>query len=223
MSTEDTGRAARLTPRDGWRAWRRVAPAAVLVSVALGVTACAGGAASPGVASVGSSPTAPRSSSPTRPRSSNSSTSTTSARSSSGGPPSTASLLRFSECMRTHGVPDFPDPIASGSARPGRSTFLGNGPNPATSPAYQAASAACRKYAVASPVTPAGAARVEAEQLKYAQCMRAHGVPDFPDPSSNGLTIPSSVDESSPRFEAAEKACEALLPGANGPPGVGGS
>ena len=122
--------------------------------------------------------------------------------------------------MRTHGVTDFPDPIAPGSTPPGnKTTYLGNGPNP-NSPTYQAASAACNKYAVAQPVTPEVAEQFLAEQLKYARCMRAHGEPDFPDPSSGGgFTIPSSIDQNSPTFRAAATACKQFqpsLPGSNG-------
>ena len=134
-----------------------------------------------------------------------------------------ADLLRFAACMRSHGVPSFPDPIAPGGARAGGvSSFLGNGPNPNSSPRYRGASAACRKCAVAEPVTPAGAALVLAEQLRYASCMRAHGEPEYPDPSaSGGFTIPKSIDENSMAFLASASRCRSLLPGATGPPGVG--
>lgn len=123
--------------------------------------------------------------------------------------------------MRSHGVSDFPDPIAPGSVVPsGGNSYLGNGPNPNTSPTYQAASAACRKYAVATPVTPAGAAQFQAENLKFAQCMRTHGEPDFPDPSSaGGFTIPNTVDQNSSIFQAALHDCGGIPK----PPGVPGS
>ena len=54
-----------------------------------------------------------------------------------------------------------------------------------------------------------------ARLLKAAQCMRAHGVPSFPDPteSNGGQAIGfhlSGVDPSSPAFQAAEKACRSL-------------
>jgi len=124
--------------------------------------------------------------------------------------------------MRSHGVTDFPDPVVP-STHPGKTSYLGNGPNPSSSPTYDAASAACRKYAVAEPVTPAGAAKVMGEQIEYAECMRAHGVPAFPDPGANGgFTLPSSIDQNSPIFQAAQLACDRLQPGFAGPPGSGG-
>ena len=46
--------------------------------------------------------------------------------------------------------------------------------------------------------------------LRYAVCIRAHGVPNFPDPTSQGLRIsPSSgIDLNSPAFLAAQKSCQ---------------
>jgi len=44
--------------------------------------------------------------------------------------------------------------------------------------------------------------------LQTAQCMRSHGVPNFPDPSpSHGLVIPSDINTQSPAFVSAQKAC----------------
>ena len=73
-------------------------------------------------------------------------------------------------------------------------------------------------------MTPAAAAEVQAQQLKYASCMRSHGVADFPDPSATGgFVMPKSIDERSAVFERAWNACKKLQPGFSGPPGVGAS
>jgi hypothetical protein len=86
-------------------------------------------------------------------------------------------------------------------------SYLGDSYNP-NSPTVQAASAACQKYAVASPVSPAVAAQVQDEQLEFAQCMRSHGEPDFPDPSaSGGFSIPNSIDENSSIFQTGVQKC----------------
>ena len=47
-------------------------------------------------------------------------------------------------------------------------------------------------------------------ELKVAECMRSHGVPNFPDPTSEGLSISptSGIDLNSPQFLAAEKSCQ---------------
>jgi hypothetical protein len=51
-----------------------------------------------------------------------------------------------------------------------------------------------------------------ADMLKFAHCMRSHGVGDFPEPSSNGtITVGGSVSES-PQFQAADQTCHTLLP-----------
>jgi hypothetical protein len=53
--------------------------------------------------------------------------------------------------------------------------------------------------------------------VKFSQCMRGHGVPDFPDPPSDGQASPppsqqAGVNPASPRFPAAVRACQHLLP-----------
>jgi hypothetical protein len=58
-----------------------------------------------------------------------------------------------------------------------------------------------------------------ADPAAYASCMRTNGVPKFSDPDAQGrLTIIGGpgLDPSSPRFKAAEKACEQLLPRGGG-------
>jgi len=55
--------------------------------------------------------------------------------------------------------------------------------------------------------------------LKVSVCMRAHGIGDFPDPTSNGIRIPvragmpSDLGPDNRRFQAAEMACQSLQPG----------
>jgi hypothetical protein len=197
----------------------QVAPlATVVVALALGVAACGGG--SPNADS--------HSSNSVTSHSSDSPTTTAPSALTGGSQPSTdvtSKMLEFAQCMRSHGVSNFPDPSATPpSASPsGGMSYLGDSFDPNT-PTYEAASAACAKYANASPVTPAGAAQVLAEQLRYAQCMRAHGVPDFPDPSpSGGSDIPSSIDQNSSAFQAAQNACKTLLPSLPGLPGSSGN
>ena len=70
-----------------------------------------------------------------------------------------------------------------------------------------------------------GAARpptgVPADAVKFARCIRSHGVSDFPDPSSSGqLTIPPD-DRNTPAFKSASKACQSLM--AAGAGGIGPS
>jgi len=49
--------------------------------------------------------------------------------------------------------------------------------------------------------------------IAYSGCMRQHGVPSFPDPTSGGVIAkPSQQELQSPQFETAERRCQRLLP-----------
>jgi hypothetical protein len=65
------------------------------------------------------------------------------------------------------------------------------------------------------PPSEAQIQRVRAQALSYSQCVRAHGVPGFPDPGSDGR-IPDpgtvGVDQGSPKFQAANQACGRYRP-----------
>lgn len=55
---------------------------------------------------------------------------------------------------------------------------------------------------------------------KFSVCMRAHGLPTFPDPNGQGiiqLGSGSGLDPRSPRFQAAQRACRRLLPNGGQP------
>jgi hypothetical protein len=70
-----------------------------------------------------------------------------------------------------------------------------------------AAIAACGS---SSPSTDPPASRDPA--VTYAQCLRGHGVPTFPDPSPGAPPrIPSNIDAEAPAFKAAQAACAGLL------------
>jgi len=126
-----------------------------------------------------------------------------------------ADMLKLAECMRSHGVVDFPDPSANG-------TISANGLNPQSSK-FQAATKTCRKLLPnGGQPTPAQQAQALAQALKFSQCMRAHGITDFPDPQSvpgGGIrmsvraTPGSDLDPNSPLFDAAQKACQSFMPG----------
>ena len=58
-----------------------------------------------------------------------------------------------------------------------------------------------------------------AQGVKYSDCMRAHGVPDFPDLNADGsVSLPSTIDPESPAFQSAEGVCASLRPGPSTPP-----
>jgi len=123
--------------------------------------------------------------------------------------------LAFAQCMRTNGVPNFPDPQSGHSVLP-----KGLDPNSAT---FKAASDKCKQYIAADQgaAPPAQDPWPVAEKLKYSKCMRENGLPTFPDPNKDGgLEFDNSIDPNSTQFKNAEKACSKYEP-QNG--GGGGS
>jgi hypothetical protein len=107
------------------------------------------------------------------------------------------SALRFSQCMRANGVPSFPDPGPSGYAR---------GSINLQSPAVQSAMNACTRYLPPSGHPPTVPASVRHQELLLANCMRANGVPNFPDPDNNGdiqFAVTSPIPHS-PAFQRAQ-------------------
>ena len=57
--------------------------------------------------------------------------------------------------------------------------------------------------------------------IKYSDCMRAHGVPDFPDLNPNGsVSLPSSINPAAPAFQAAQGTCARLRPSGAPPPPI---
>jgi hypothetical protein len=124
-----------------------------------------------------------------------------------GGGPGPATLTRyqqaleFSQCMRAHGVPDYPDPSSDGGFA------IAVDPS---APALQSAENACRNLMPKKPTTPAQQEQMLSEALRFAECMRTHGVPDYPDPGPHQSGV--NVDKRSPAFQAAQHACERLLP-----------
>ena len=99
---------------------------------------------------------------------------------------SQAALLAFSQCMRSNGVPSFPDPqrYVGGSAK---LTIhqLGAG-----TPHFQTALVACNHLLPSRGSTSQESAQQQrtrlADELSFARCMRSHGITRFPDPTARG-------------------------------------
>jgi hypothetical protein len=147
---------------------------------------------------------------------------------SSASPPTYAQELALAQCMRGHGVPDFPDPSASGGyTLTSNGSLEGNGEAVSIeSSQVQAAYGDCRHLLPGGPSIAQLEQDVQQEQqrqeqelpamLKYSQCVRGHGVPDFPDPAQNGQSprpdAGGAVNLDSPQVQAALSACQHLLP-----------
>ncbi len=107
--------------------------------------------------------------------------------------------VKFAECMRSNGVSEFPDPSASGKLTID-AVANGSSLDPST-PAFKQAVSACKNLEPAGFTGSKRSPQQQAAALKFAQCVRANGVPDFPDPTPNGPLvdtnrIPSSATSS---------------------------
>jgi hypothetical protein len=124
--------------------------------------------------------------------------------------------VAYSACMRSHGVPNFPDPDENGRL------LVKGGVDGMNTPQGRKAAQACAH------LQPNGGRPSAAQETKdlqafltYARCMRSHGVPRFPDPKpGRGLQIGPNVgvDPSTPQFQAAQAACRKVVPGIPGVP-----
>src|SRR4051794_14426229 len=126
-----------------------------------------------------------------------------------------ASALAYSRCMRTHGIKDFPDPDATGGIR--LNAHPGSDIDP-KNPTYQAADTACKSLL---PPPQAPPKNLKTQNLKYARCMRAHGISDFPDPQPDGTvqvqaSPGSDLDPNNPAFKTANSACKKYRPTGGG-------
>jgi hypothetical protein len=133
--------------------------------------------------------------------------------SSSPGTSNVAKAVALANCLRAH------DPGADVTVGSNGSINIGGGgggrPSTPGGPpqAAQSAMNACRHLEPNG--GPSQAQRQDnAEQgVKYAQCMRAHGVPDFSGPSSNGtFSLPNSVNMQGSAYQAASRACQSVKP-----------
>lgn len=138
---------------------------------------------------------------------------------------SNAQGLKFAACMRSHGVPNFPDPTGGRldlrvQQSPGGTSV--NGVTVST-PAFQSAMNSCRSdLPNGGHPTAAQSAKARSQALAMSRCMRAHGVPNFPDPTfqngpNGGVGVRiggSGLDPNSPAFQAASKACGSIFGGA---------
>ncbi len=127
--------------------------------------------------------------------------------------------VAFSKCIRSHGVPNFPDPKVSGQ------TVRMGSPSIVRSPAFQSAAHSCQRLLPKGPPSSGPpSTQTQSRMLEVSACMRKHGISGFPDPSTSPpsnpagnsaiigsggyfLAIPKSIDTSSPAFKQAAAAC----------------
>ena len=172
--------------------------AAALLGLAFAAAACSSDPSTPGVAGSGGN------------------TPTTAASTANTGMPALtpaqrADQLAYSQCMQSHGVPNFPDPDSQGRIAITGGPNSGIDPN---SPAFQNAQKDCSSKQPKP--TPAQQSQAEAYALRVAQCMHAHGIKDYPEPNgSSGGRIQirlnnnpgSDLNPNNPAFQRAQAKC----------------
>jgi hypothetical protein len=117
-------------------------------------------------------------------------------------------------CARANGMPNLPDPQIDSN---GRASFPNGTPEPPASVRRACQSIYDRLPASARDDTERPPADMQA-LLRYARCMREHGVADFPDPDTEGnfRAQAGSTDPKTPRFKGAMQACRQLDPNQKG-------
>ena len=137
--------------------------------------------------------------------------------SNSGGPQSLQvqrEVVRFADCMRSHGVPSFPDPNTDPHAF--KEAFS------STSPAFKAAATHCQHLLPNSGQQTDSPAQTRAHTvalLAFARCLHSHGFPNFPDPTSTGLVThqmiaSAGINLQQPAVIQAADACVSVTHGA---------
>lgn len=175
--------------------WRRTAALAVAVGVAALATAC-------------------------------SSSSSSSANTTADGSSAIQKMDAYVSCLTSHGATGV-SVTSNGDLKVSENgtNFEGNGgipTNASNMPAsLESAAKACQSLSPSQGAPSAAQQKQDLQQLlKYVQCMRSHGEPDFPDPTSSGqLRISfsksnanSGVNPQSPVYQKANAACVSLDP-----------
>jgi hypothetical protein len=121
--------------------------------------------------------------------------------------------VKFAECMRANGVPDFPDPNAQGEFEYGVSV------SPAV---WKRTVDSCKDLQPPGTLSADRTPEQQSASLEFAQCVRDNGVPDFPDPVDGAPILDTTAipGPDTPEFmailNAATQKCGDLLGDAAG-------
>jgi hypothetical protein len=144
---------------------------------------------------------------------------------SSGGDPGQAQMQHaqkdaagFAQCMRSHGVPNFPVPSSPRQFKLSMSPDAAGNPRP---PAFQSAQTACEHLLGGGGpprLSPAQRHTQLVAGLAFAGCLRSHGLASFPDPTSSGeltheMLANAGIDPRQPAVLRAADACVGVTHG----------
>lgn len=153
--------------------------------------------------------------------------------STAGASTTSPSAVAYSDCIRSHGVPSFPDPSGNGQVPKASAQQLG-----VSSSQLQAAQTACQhlypnsggsgvltKDAISACEETGNCSQPLVQQAMtalraYARCMRAHGVPNWPDPTIdsegrpgvNLVAVPGNTDWNGARISNIMQECQYTMP-----------
>jgi hypothetical protein len=119
--------------------------------------------------------------------------------------------LKFAQCMRDNGIADFPDPNPNGPTE----FSLGGGADEQKK--FEDANKACAEFAPGTGGEPPQVDQATIDKMReFSQCMRDHGLADFPDPETEGggirVSLGGKLNPDSADFKAAQDACQNLMP-----------
>ncbi len=144
--------------------------------------------------------------------------------STAGGSANSSSAVAYSRCVRSHGVPNFPDP--QGTAGIPKEAVV-RALREVSDSRAKAATNACANLNPNNAPSPAQQRQELTDYLKFAQCMRSHGLPNFPDPTSSGGRVEFVIsvsrdgfDPHSPQILAKAHECQHVLPAGTRLPSV---
>ena len=184
---------------------RAAVTAGLVLAVGVSLAGCGGGSSSAGVAQLSTSTSAGSAVSGGGSSSPESSTSTQ------------QKMVAYAQCMRTHGVPDFPGPTSAGAISKEAAVRAFKA---VSNSQVETAQTACRHLQPnGGQASQAELARHLSDLLAFARCMRTHGSPNFPDPTSSGqvtheMLATAGVDVHQPAVVQAADACVSVTHGA---------
>jgi hypothetical protein len=140
-----------------------------------------------------------------------------------GATSTAAQAVAYTQCMRSHGVPEYPGPDSSGQLQK-----IGSGQQVGVSDAQlNTASNACQSLWPYQGLTATQQQQELTDMVKFAQCMRSHGVPTLPDPvATDGKvefvisTSKTGINPQSPQIQAKLQECLHVLPAGMRPSAV---
>jgi hypothetical protein len=139
-----------------------------------------------------------------------------------GGSANSQVGIGYAGCMRSHGVPRYPDP-SSGNELPSGLPKVSLEQLGVSSARYQAAQGACAHLlANGGQLTQSRSQQDLNAMRRFARCMRSHGVPTWPDPTNGSagwgfdLVNARGFDPNSQQIEQKMDVCQRALP-----PGIG--